>query len=198
MSAISKNSRNAFMIFILLEFEIILMAIMVFGFSLEALQTATRFSGRLSFVFFSLIILLNHRDSDWSRVISEIPYLLFATLHGIHLVELLLYVFNSNNTFVPVRLLGGFVAYLLIFLMPVFYFLKQRNRLSFKTFKRLEIFFGVYVWFIFFMTYLPRVLGKLPHVGGCQWEHVTFLILALIVGGAGIFLYRKYNPAHNR
>jgi hypothetical protein len=187
-----KSSRNSFAAFILLELAIIIIPVLLFEFSLQTIQTATRFSGRLSFVFFSLIILLKHRNVNWQSWISENPYLLFAILHGIHLVELSIYVLQSNNTLVPIRLLGGFVAYLLIFLMPVFNFMYGRGKISIKIFHRIEILFSTYVWFIFFMSYLPRALGKLPHVGGSHWEHVTFLSLVIMVGVASVTPHVKF------
>jgi len=40
-----------------------------------------------------------------------------------------------------------------------------------------------YVWFIFFMAYLPRVRGELPHVGGYYSEFVVLLAWVSLMMG---------------
>jgi hypothetical protein len=121
---------------------------------------------------------------------------LFAVVHGIHLIELLLFVSNSESKLVPIRLVGGFFAYVLIFSMPILAAINKRTLLSTVFYSRAALFFGVYIWFIFFMSYLPRVLGTLPHVGGAYWEHVMFFVLVIAVGLTHAFrLYkRKHLP----
>lgn len=44
-----------------------------------------------------------------------------------------------------------------------------------STFSILETIFVYYVWLIFFLTYLPRVQGKMPQAGGSFTEHVALL-----------------------
>jgi hypothetical protein len=93
--------------------------------------------------------------------------------------------------------LGGFMAYVLIFLMPFFSFMKSSGRLTEKSFLRTELLFSGYVWFIFFMSYLPRVLGHLPNAGGSYWEHVVLFAAVLTIGGFRIFAYLKSKSALN-
>jgi hypothetical protein len=164
-----------------LEALIILFAVFVDGLTLEALHTTTRFSGRLSLLTFSLILLLQNKRgaANW---ISGKPYLLFATLHGIHLAELLAFVYLSGIQLVPVRLLGGFVAYVMIFAMPFFASKRNSAKLPAKKYDRIEIIFLSYVWLIFFLTYLPRVLRTLPNVGGTFGEHVILFLFVVLLG----------------
>jgi hypothetical protein len=115
--------------------------------------------------------------------LSKKFYLLFAIVHGVHLSELLFFVYLSNASLIPIRVAGGFLAYLYIFLMPVFVKLQESQRISFKTFSVLEIVFIYYVWLVFFLTYLPRVLGALPEVGGSYSEHVALLGLISVLLG---------------
>jgi hypothetical protein len=171
------NTSRVFVGWIALEILIILFPMASHGgVTLEALHITTRFSGRLSLIAFSVILLTRGTPSATSWV-SEKPFLLFATLHGIHLVELLSYVVWSGTQLVLIRVLGGALAYAFIFLMP---FLSQK--LSGLKLKRIEIIFFSYVWLIFFLTYLPRVLGKLPNVGGTFPEHVTLFVLVILLG----------------
>lgn len=168
--------RNAVISVILLECLVAAFAFYHYGQSLEALQAVTRYSGRVSLFIFSIIfILLPQHEPTLERILSTKPFLIFAIAHGIHLAELLTYVYLSGNELIPLRLAGGFLAYALIFAMP---FIKQYAQTGKKTVGRYKIaqtIYLYYVWFIFFMSYLPRVQGKLPDVGGQYWEFVVLL-----------------------
>ena len=177
------SSRKIITLFVLLEISIILISVLIDGNSLTALQTTSRFSGRLSLFLFSVIFLLYDKPQTIQAWLSEKFYLLFAIVHGIHLLELLFFVYFSNASLIPIRVAGGLLAYLYIFLMPVFVKLHQSQRISSKAFSVLEIVFIYYVWLVFFLTYLPRVLGTLPEVGGSYNEHVALLGLVSILLG---------------
>lgn len=192
MSESRVASIRAFIFFIALELLIAAIAIAFNGFSLEALHIITRFSGRLSLVFFSLFLIAREKSS-LHKWISNYPFTLFAIIHGIHLVELSLYVQLSGNKIIPVRVAGGFLAYLMIFIMP---FLKTKvvNR---KVMARLEQVYFVYVWFIFFMSYLPRVLGALPNVGGSYPEFVVLFVWVNALGIYKLLSFKKLIPVRN-
>ena len=164
---------------VLLEAAIILFSVAVDGFSLEALHTTTRFSGRLSLLAFSLILLLYDKRG---MIRLDRAFFIFALLHGIHLIELLFYVSISGVELVPLRVFGGFIAYALIFAMPFFVIKKDRGELSVKNFNRIETVYFSYVWLIFFLTYLPRVMGTLPNVGGTFMEHVILFSWIILLG----------------
>lgn len=146
------------------------------GITLEAIHITTRFSGRLSLITFSFIQLTRGKPSATGWV-SDKPFLLFAILHGIHLVELLSYVIWSGTPLIPIRLLGGALAYVFIFIMPLLNAKFPESKM-----KKIEIAFFSYMWLIFFLTYLPRVLGKLPNVGGTFAEHLILFIWVILLG----------------
>lgn len=181
-----------FTIFIGLEVLIIVISILLEGWSLEALHITTRFSGRLSLLFFSLF-LISREQSVLKKITSDIPFTLFAIIHGIHLVELLWYVRLSGNELIPIRLAGGFLAYVIIFVMPF------ARTINFnQTFlARFQTFYFVYVWFIFFMSYLPRVMGTLPNVGGSYAEFVVLFIWVIGLGVYKLLSSRKLIPVKN-
>jgi hypothetical protein len=168
------TSRKIIALFVGLEIIIIIIAWVLEGFSISALQTVTRFSGRLSLFLFSAIFLFYNR-STITAWLSDKFYLLFAVVHGIHLIELLLFVSMSGIKLIPIRVAGGFMAYVYIFLMPLLQSLRDKSKMTIKTFSTLEVIFVYYIWLIFFLTYLPRVQGKLPLVGGTFSEHVVLL-----------------------
>ena len=169
------SSRKLIILFVAIEICIIVLGILSEGYSITALQTITRFSGRLSLFLFSAIFLLYNKPRTITVWLSDQFYLLFAIVHGIHLLELLSFVYLSGIELVPYRIAGGFLAYLFIFAMPFIQSYKMRGAISTRTYSTLETIFVYYVWLIFFLTYLPRVQGKLPKVGGSFAEHVALL-----------------------
>ena len=168
------SSRKIIAVFVGLEIIIITISLLSEGYNLDALQTITRFSGRLSLLLFSVIFLAYNRPAitTW---LSDRFYLTFAIVHGIHLIELLLFVGLSGVRLVPVRIAGGFLAYAYIFSMPLLQSLRDQGKILRKTFATLEVIFLYYIWLIFFLTYLPRVQGKLPLAGGTFGEYVALL-----------------------
>ena len=157
------------------ELAIIFLEVMVDGYSLIALQTITRFSGRLSLFLFSAIFLLHNKPATITAWLSPKFYLLFAIVHGIHLMELLAFVYSAGIQLNPYRTAGGFFAYLYIFAMPIFQSMTAQGNLTERRFYILETVFLYYVWLMFFLTYLPRVQGKMPQAGGTFAEHVALL-----------------------
>src|SRR5687767_13702196 len=91
------SPKKIFALFVSLEIVIIVIAILYYGFSIVALQTITRFSGRLSLFLFSAIFLLYNKPDTIQTWLSRKFYLLFAIVHGIHLVELLSYAYLSGT-----------------------------------------------------------------------------------------------------
>lgn len=176
-----KNSRSStvLVIAVALEAMIILFSLATEGFSLEALHVITRFSGRLSLLTFSLILLLYDRRG---AIQLDRAFLLFAIIHGIHLIELLSYVSLSGVELIPIRVAGGFVAYAMIFAMPFVVTRHNAGTMTDQNFHRIEAVYFSYVWLIFFLTYLPRVMGTLPNVGGTFTEHVILFSWVIILG----------------
>jgi hypothetical protein len=168
------SSKKIIALFVGLEIVIIFLSFLFEGYSLEALQTITRFSGRLSLLLFS-IIFLAYNKSSITVWLSDRFYLLFAIVHGIHLIELLLFVSLSGIKLIPIRIAGGFMAYAYIFSMPFLQSFRDKRKIPQKIFATLEVIFLYYVWLIFFLTYLPRVQGKLPLAGGTFGEYVALL-----------------------
>jgi hypothetical protein len=176
--------KNALLSMLIAQVGITLLAVINYGAMLETLQAVTRFSGRLSLAIFSLMFLFhNSKQVNLTAILSEKYFLVFAIAHGIHLVQLLSFVYLSGNELIPLRLAGGFLAYSLIFFMPYAQQLFDRNKIAIKKFSTLTLIYMYYVWFIFFMTYLPRVRGTLPNVGGSYSEFVVLLAWVSLMMG---------------
>ncbi|HEY5826341.1 MAG TPA: hypothetical protein VIT44_18355 [Cyclobacteriaceae bacterium] len=186
--------RRALILLLVAEATIIPLAIINYGQTIEALQAVARFSGRLSLLIFSVIFLFQKDERiNVSQMLSEKYFLIFAIGHGIHLVELLSYIYFSGNSFNPVRAFGGAFAYAFIFLMPWLEDQWKDNKITLGTFGRIELFYLFYIWLIFFLTYLPRVQGKLPNAGGTYKEHVILLAWVCMLLGmkAQAMLFRR-------
>jgi hypothetical protein len=168
-------------LFLVIGFEalIIILAIGYFGTTVEALQAITRYSGRFSLLIFSVIFVLQSNTeliNDW---LSKHFYFVFCVAHSIHLAELLAFVTISESQLIPMRIAGGALAYVLIFIMPFIHLLFTKGRISQKAYAVSSQVYLYYVWFIFLMAYIPRVQGKLPNAGGTFTEHVLLLIFVL-------------------
>ncbi len=176
--------RNAFLSTLIIEVTIAILAVINYGITLEALQAVTRFSGRASLAIFSLVFLFqNHKHINIKFILSEKYFLIFAIAHGIHLGELLSYVYISGINLVPYRVAGGFLAYSFIFAMPWLENLFQQSKLNARQFSITTLVYLYYVWLIFFMTYLSRVQGTFPNAGGSYSEHIVLLgWVALMLG----------------
>jgi hypothetical protein len=181
------KTRNAIIVVVLAELAVAALGVNNYGWNIEGLRATTRFSGRLSLFIFSFIFLLYPNDK---RVLtfyfSEKFFLAFAIAHGIHLGELLSYVTLSGTALIPYRVAGGFLAYVIIFLMPWFQHRAETGRLSSNRYQSLGMVYLFYVWLIFFMTYVGRLRAELPNAGGTREEYLTLIGWVIIMLGMKI------------
>lgn len=172
--------RKSLTIILIAELLIAILAVINYDFDISGLRATTRFSGRLSLLMFSVIfILLPYHRKKLSDLLSDKFFLIFAIAHGIHLVELIYYNIVFGGKLIPIRVAGGALAYAFIFIMP---FLHDRISDSKKVL--VENIYLFYIWLIFFMTYLPRIQGKLPQIGGSYPEFVilfSWVCILLII-----------------
>jgi hypothetical protein len=155
----------------------VLAALAVYGATLPGAQAAARWTARAALPLFAAAF----TGPAWHRLTRsgvaarvaarEWPLTLaFVGAHVVHLVALAVSLALSGHAPAPVRLAGGALAYALLLLV------------LFRPATRAWAFF--YVWFAFFMTYLPRVTGTLPGVGGDPWTFpplLAFVVLLLAV-----------------
>jgi len=187
------KTRTALFFAVVASALVIVVAVTLHGWSLAGLQATTRFSGRLSLaVFATIFILYPKRENRLKELLSPGFFLVFAVIHGIHLVELLTYVYKSQIPLVPTRVAGGFLAYALIFVMPYLQVQTDRGRLAAEKFARVGYVYLFYVWFVFFMTYLARVRGTFPNAGGTFAEHAVLIgVVVGLLGWKVVQLIRK-------
>ncbi len=179
--------RVAILLAVLASLAVAAWGVFLYGFAIGGLQATTRFSGRLSLVIFSLIFLLHpQRKETLQSILSPAYFLIFAIVHGIHLAELLSYVALSGIQLVPIRLVGGFLAYTMIFIMPWLQYRADNRKLGEERFRKISYVYLFYVWFVFFMTYLSRVNGTFPNAGGSYEEHVALMAFVNVLLGVKV------------
>lgn len=139
---------------------------------------AARYSGRLSLIVF-LIAFYNYalhapkpfsNKSPLQKVIS-----LFAILHGIHFVFLALSVYLNQIPLEFIKVIGGFLAYLMILIAP-FMLSKVKPKLR-------SIYF-YYVSLVMVLTYVARIKGDFQ---GAEpfWFH--YVALSTVITCAVVF-----------
>lgn len=172
--------RRSLFLVLTAEALVVIAAIFLYGFNVTGLQAATRFSGRLSALIFGLIfILLPYHREKLAAMLSGKFFLAFAIAHTIHFIELFWYNMLIGGTFIPLRVAGGALAYVLILTTPFFI-----GKVADRKRQLLENIYLFYIWLVFFITYLPRIQGKLPYVGGTYPEFVVmfaWICLLLVI-----------------
>lgn len=147
-------------------------------------QATARLSGRMSLLFFGFLFVYAtlfpsvEADSEPLRV-KFILARNFAILHVIHWFLLATAVQLSGFELAPTRVAGGALAYAMIVLLP---FVIKGKLFSKLPLRWVFMVYLTYVWLIFFITYLTRILGKATHITG------TMLAYQVLIGITAILM----------
>lgn len=161
-------------------FVLIMSYLESYGDTTAFFQAAARLSGRVSLLFFLIYAIYT---TVYPSVKEDIEIKVktslskdFAIIHVIHWMFLAVAVTLSGFEIVFIRVIGGALAYLMIILMPLVY---EKRLFANRPLPMLENGYIIYVWFIFFMTYLPRILGKVPTATGTMSSYITLMVLTI-------------------
>ncbi len=188
-----------------LEALVLLMAyIESYGDTPAFFQAAARLSGRVSLLFFFILGIYatiypseipnteGGTQTEKERLVHKVKTSLskdFAIVHVIHWMFLAVAIALSGFDIVPIRVLGGALAYALIIVMPLIY---EKRLFADKPLPILENGYIIYVWFIFFMTYLPRVFGNAPKATGNLSSYIVFMAFTVaFMAWRVVFMMRK-------
>jgi hypothetical protein len=165
------------------------------GDSTDFFQAAARLSGRVSLVFFSILLIYAtrhpgflHGSSVWKSKLSL--YRDFAMVHAIHWCLLAVAVQKSGFELDPVRVAGGILAYALVVGMPL---LVHFNVLHTNILVRVQAFYLFWVWLVFFLTYVTRLRGQTPIHSGSP---IAWWPLVIVTGA--LMAWRLYRIATRR
>jgi hypothetical protein len=178
----------------LLEIILVVIVVVIEGFTLEALQSMARYSGRVSLIVFSVIFLFRYRPADIDVRLLGKPYHVFAVVHGCHLLFLMFYFLWSGTEPGTMRWLGGIAGGLLSVLMPLVARSHDLKRLTVRTLKNIELVFQYFIWLIFFIGFYARVNGTFPRLGGTYAESVILLGWVSLMLGMKVTSLLQFNP----
>lgn len=147
----------------------------------ETFRFAARYSGRLSAVVFLFAFytyaMAFPKPLNENKELRNLIFL-FAVLHIIHFGFLAVNVYLNSIPFVPVKLLGGALAYLMIVLAPF-----KLHRLKVP----IQLTYFYYVAFVMIMTYVARAKGDFE---GAEPNWFHFLALGVFIVCAFLFGFR--------
>lgn len=153
-------------------------------------QLSARFSGRVSLLFFCMLFIYAtlHPSLERKSEPMSIKFILasnFAICHLIHWAFLAIAMHLNNRPLVPVKLIGGALAYLMIVMLPFILKGKGINNTFLKWTLQVYLF---YVWSIFFITYLSRVTGS----SNPPFASVKAFYYAVTFGLVVLMIWRLY------
>ncbi len=199
--AANMRTKDAILMGLIIEFGILAWAVINYGIGIEGIQAMTRLSEYFLLLLFSILFLI----SDISKVyflLSGRPYHLFSLAAVFYLAALLLLFYFSGGKVTSLRAVGILITYIFIFSMPFLTNKRDAAKLENRKFRIFEMLFLYYIWFFFFLTYLPRVSGSFGIIGGTYTEHVLVLgWVSLMLGMKlpGVLIRSKPNmPRQNQ
>lgn len=168
------RTKDAILIGLIIELGIMAWAAINYGVGIAGIQAVARFSEYFLLLLFSILFLI----SDITGVfflLSAKPYHVFSLAAVFYLAALLLLLYFSGNSLTLWQFVGILATYLFIFSMPFLIKKRDEGKLENGKFKIFEMLFLYYIWFFFFLTYLPRAIGSFGIMGGAYMEHVLVL-----------------------
>lgn len=139
-------------------------------------RSAARLSGRVSLLFYTIVIVyftLQTEVSDYPLRVKQGISANFAILHMIHWVLLATAIYVNAFDFPILRLIPGSLAYIAIVAAP---FMFQPQVFSMSSVRRFQQVYLYLPWLIFFLTYLTRLSGNAPTATGSFQAYIPLMI----------------------
>ncbi|MDG1296980.1 MAG: hypothetical protein P8P48_07570 [Saprospiraceae bacterium] len=138
----------------------------------EAIRLSARFTGRLSAVLFLMVFFL-YANLKGGKVERRSPFfynlILFAILHIIHFGFLAANVLMNSIELIPVKLVGGALAYGMIVTAPLVF-----DRLK----RGLQLVYFYYVSLVMIITYVARANGDFQ---GAEPSLIHFIFIGIYI-----------------
>jgi methionine sulfoxide reductase heme-binding subunit len=186
-----KLLRHPFQIVTFLIIASFAWAMFAYGQSVDASQAMTRFTARISLFIFALVFSASslHKlfRSDFTAELLRNRRrfgISFAFSHTVHLLAIIIFLRLSGDEAPMFTLVFGGLAYLLIYAMAFTSNDWSVKKLGAKNWKILHKFGVFYLWLIFFITYLRRILPSKvdePKPGGTKTEFIIAFIVVLAI-----------------
>ena len=150
----------------------------------ETFRYSARYSGRLSLIVYLYCFYVFSREFERNKYNkTKKVVLLFSVLHLIHFIYLAFSVWLNELPIIPYKLLGGFIAYILIIIYPLLI-----DKIK-KTIYHIVYFY--YVGIVMAVTYLARIKGEFVGAPTELFHYFGFSIVILIFILFGYKIYKK-------
>ena len=150
----------------------------------ETFRYSARYSGRLSLIVYLYCFYVFSREFERNKYNkTKKVVLLFSVLHLIHFIYLAFSVWLNELPIIPYKLLGGFIAYILIIIYPLLI-----DKIK-KTIYHIIYFY--YVGIVIAVTYLARIKGEFVGAPTELFHYFGFSIVILIFILFGYKMFRK-------
>lgn len=150
----------------------------------DSLRIFIAWAAKLAALFFSLAFMASSLacfiKASWTAdLVKYRPHmgLSFMVFHSAHLIFLGLLQFQFHPVFdlaARKALMGGSLAYVFMYMMALTTFPYFKNKLSQKTWNRLHLIGGWWIWLIFFRSYFKAAIGR-------NEEYLMFAALSLVL-----------------
>ena len=139
----------------------------------ETFRYSARYSGRLSLIVYIYCFYVFSGEFEGNKYNkTKKVVLLFSILHLIHFIYLAFSVWLNELPIIPFKLLGGFIAYILIIIYPLLI-----DKIK-KTIYHIIYFY--YVGIVMAVTYLARIKGEFVGAPTELFHYFGFSIVILI------------------
>ena len=150
----------------------------------ETFRYSARYSGRLSLIVYLYCFYVFSKEFEGNKYNkTKKVVLLFSVLHLIHFIYLAFSVWLNELPIIPYKLLGGFIAYVLIIIYPLLI-----DKIK-KTIYHIIYFY--YVGIVMAVTYLARIKGEFIGAPTELFHYFGFTIVILIFILFGYKIYKK-------
>ena len=150
----------------------------------ETFRYSARYSGRLSLIVYLYCFYVFSKEFEGNKYNkTKKVVLLFSVLHLIHFIYLAFSVWLNELPIIPYKLLGGFIAYVLIIIYPLLI-----DKIK-KTIYHIIYFY--YVGMVMAVTYLARIKGEFIGAPTELFHYFGFSIVILIFILFGYKIYKK-------
>lgn len=150
----------------------------------ETFRYSARYSGRLSLIVYLYCFYVFSGEFERNKYNkTKKVVLLFSVLHLIHFIYLAFSVWLNELPIIPYKLLGGFIAYILIIIYPLLI-----DKIK-KTIYHIIYFY--YVGIVMAVTYLARIKGEFVGAPTELFHYFGFSIVILIFILFGYNMFKK-------
>jgi hypothetical protein len=150
----------------------------------ETFRYSARYSGRLSLIVYLYCFYVFSKEFEGNKYNkTKKVVLLFSVLHLIHFIYLAFSVWLNELPIIPYKLLGGFIAYVLIIIYPLLI-----DKIK-KTIYHIVYFY--YVGIVMAVTYLARIKGEFVGAPTELFHYFGFSIVILIFILFGYKMFKK-------